>query len=111
MNVSDLKDGLLNYWVAKAQGMDVYMKEGYCFRNQDPLRHHSYHPSEDWEEGGEIIEREGISIRMNGDVWESSSLLDETGASYTPSGPTPLIAAMRFFVCCNFGQVVNDEAK
>lgn len=59
--------------------------------------------SSDWVVGGQIIEREGISIyRMTSD-WS---------AAYNPSGaaqdaPTPLIAAMRCFCCSKLGGVVD----
>lgn len=61
------------------------------------------HYSTDWLWGGQIIEREGISIyRMTSD-WS---------AAYIPSGaaqdgPTPLIAAMRCLVAAKLGDEVE----
>jgi hypothetical protein len=68
-----------------------------------------YHPSEVWDHGGPIIEREQIELWPPG----------EKGASYTewPAGdlashlfgigPTPLVAAMRAYVSSKFGREVQ----
>jgi hypothetical protein len=65
-----------------------------------PLR--DWSPSENWEHGGPIIEREKIEIGFMGDGhgWQAA-VNPLASADYTlkwVDGPTPLIAAMRAFV-------------
>ena len=73
--------------------------------------------SRKWEAGGPIIQREGISTRLNhkqAQLWEAYIWLptqhDQSEAdsnSYTAFGMTPLIAAMRCFCCSKLGDVVD----
>ena len=60
-----------------------------------------FSPSTLWQEGGPIIEREGIDIYQSG-VWVA-----EIGGNHTTEGPTPLIAAMRCFVASKLGDTVD----
>lgn len=69
-----------------------------------------WHPSTDWEQGGPLIEREGIALWPNGTApWDASVL----NGKYVESGPTPLIAAMRCFVASKLGDEVEipEELK
>jgi hypothetical protein len=63
-------------------------------------------PSTDWEQGGEIIEREhiGTNFRCRGE-WEAWD--DKTIPAPRLRGPTPLIAAMRCYVQSRLGDVVE----
>ena len=54
-----------------------------------------YHPSTDWEWGGEIIEREKIELFIRDEKWFAYSSLSKPEDFY---GETPLIAAMRCYV-------------
>ena len=57
-------------------------------------------PSEAWEQGGPIIEREGIEFRASG---TQASIVD--GRTYY--GPTHLIAAMRCYVASKMGNNID----
>ena len=73
--------------------------------------------SRDWEQGGQIIDREGISTRLNhkqAQLWEAyiwlptqHDLSETDSNSYTAFGMTPLIAAMRCFCCSKLGDTVE----
>lgn len=69
----------------------------------------AYLPHELWEQGGPIIEREGIEFRkiqkLGGSVeWAASSPY-----CFEPyiHGPTPLVAAMRCYVASKLGDEVE----
>jgi hypothetical protein len=60
--------------------------------------------STDWKEGGEIIEREGMSIvGVSDSVWDAHM----SNVNFFESGTTPLIAAMRCYVASNLGDDVE----
>ena len=73
--------------------------------------------SRDWEQGGQIIDREGISTRLNhkqAQLWEAYIWLptqhDQSEAdsnSCTAFGTTPLIAAMRCYVASKLGATIE----
>lgn len=60
-----------------------------------------FNPSINWNQGGPLIEREGIAIYQSG-VW-----IAEIGGNKTIEGPTPLIAAMRCYVATLVGDTVD----
>lgn len=69
-------------------------------------------PSNDWSQGGPIIERERIELRWPcaGTRREDVGLChaDMTREPYaTEVGPTPLLAAMRAFVASKLGEEVE----
>jgi hypothetical protein len=102
--------------VAKAEGVTgLIEKDGrMCHvREWDPEGHSwrdslsdwvmwvDYAPSQRWDHGGPIIEREGINIitRSNPEMGGNNWLASYGGRLHTrAAGPTPLIAAMRCFV-------------
>ncbi|CAA2107598.1 phage protein NinX family protein [Variovorax paradoxus] len=109
MEVSKLEGAMLDYWVARAEGMSP--------SQESQMR---YMPSTDWADGGKIIEREGIAV-TRGDAttvwfagWQASSDAGDenldgfrrVAAECWHSGSTPLIAAMRAFVDSKFGPKV-----
>jgi hypothetical protein len=108
MKVSELEGALLDYWVAKADGVDVHIDKTLhrCFipSPTDPQWDTDYLPSQRWEEGGEIIEREKLISSYFNDRWwfwnEKTPMI---------SGPSPLVAAMRAYVHSVYGQEVADE--
>lgn len=123
MKVSELTGAKLDYWVAKALGLDLdYMVNGVrtcrvpAFINcpaEDAENGDMFAPSTRWDHGGPIIERETIIIGRRGKsfgrVWVSG-IGDENGFCIpTDIGPTPLIAAMRAFVASKYGEEVPDE--
>ena len=82
----------------------------------------SYSPSADWDQGGPIIEREGINLSIDyqddalsndmvqigwkANLW-NNSVPGTPGFLQWSYGPTPLIAAMRCFCCSKLGDVVD----
>lgn len=109
MKVSRLEGALLNYWVAKAEGLNAAIYGYAC----DPTRSvgdqwnggpYIYGYATDWAQGGPIIEREEIEIvpRANGEQWAAGI------GRFVTGGDTVLIAAMRCFVASKFGEDVPD---
>jgi hypothetical protein len=75
--------------------------------------------SEQWAQGGPIIEREEIGLKRNapcsiGCQWEASPSITAKGAGGKWGyGPTPLIAAMRCYVASKLGDEIEipEELK
>lgn len=112
MKTSKLQGAALDWAVAKCEGFiddcNTWLHEATV---QEVADGH-FKPSTNWEQGGPIIEREGVSMRF--------SLRDARGAWYSVmgknlflspdfegSGPTPLIAAMRCYVASKLGDEVE----
>lgn len=101
--VSELKDALLDFWVARALG-------DYPITAFNPA--YQYWPySTEWKHAGPIIEREEI-------VWTWTNTLDEESMPARMAIPcgvwelrhkSPLVAAMRLFVFRKFGDEVDDS--
>ncbi len=108
MQVKQLKDDQLDYWVAKAAGIPTYWQQGQVFytpgQNLPPRR---WNPTRYWSQGGPIIEEQKIDLN-----WDTEGTL-EWSASIDPDilahGPTVLEAAMRAYVLAIFGPEVSDE--
>lgn len=112
MKVSELSGEALDYWVARAEGIEHpralrEMAPGFVMvpyeseDDQGPITHYrAFEPSSNWSDGGPIIDRHRISIVERGDRW----FADTRGASET--GGSPLEAAMRAFVAREFGDEV-----
>ena len=72
----------------------------------------AYQPSREWQHGGPIIEREGITLRVNANVSGHWVAFIDFGGSNRKiearqTGPTPLVAAMRCFVASKLGDSVK----
>lgn len=91
IKVSELTGVALDWAVAKCEGYRL-----------DLVPEGSYQPSTDWEQGGPIIEREGIAMGKSWDHWKAFS-----GETHLEEGPTPLIAAMRCYVASKLGDTVE----
>jgi hypothetical protein len=102
--VSELEGALLDAAVAKAAGQQEFL-EGCSL----------WAPSDDWSQGGPIIERERIDIvywgRKTNAPWRAGKEIaadsDIWTADLAMAGPTPLIAAMRAFCASKFGEEVE----
>ena len=124
IKVSEAKDQVLDYLVAKCEG------RGFVFGETDYTDGHTYqrgtaqatgpHYSTDWSQGGPIIEREELSVEplytAGGlDCWQAfghNLRYDDHGNYIQGSdnrqyGPTPLIAAMRCYVASKLGDDVE----
>ncbi len=75
-----------------------------------PLSDPWFHPSTDWSQGGPIIEREKIELKIpeapKFGPWMALKA-DASGDYLHHSGPTPLIAAMRCYVASKLGDEVE----
>jgi hypothetical protein len=107
MKASELSGVALNWAVAICEG---YKPKDFCphdkhFRDEEDVW---FSPSDDWAQGGAIIERENISITgTNFPWWEcDSGWYAHIGDLYS-YGPTPLIAAMRCFVASKLGKEIE----
>lgn len=120
MEVSRLEGALLDYWVAKAEGLDPVI-----VNDQDGIARctigyfEPYSPSVEWTLGGPIIQREQFTLLdpkfCESGLWEAFMGAFPDVAKYSivgmvaqGAGPTPLIAAMRAYVSSKFGDEVRD---
>jgi hypothetical protein len=119
MKTSELTGPALDWAVAKCYGYD----EGWLSRqltNPNPNTRAIPNFSTDWAQGGPIIERDEIELKVlanclntdghptfkPGDAWEANLWpADKDLIEYC--GPTPLIAAMRCFVASRLGDDVE----
>jgi len=136
MKTAELTGAQLDYWVAKAEGIEFVMRGDqpateHEFSPEGPANEYShedwkmwryYRPSLDWAQGGPIIERERINVLevaewsepgVPPDHWRWTASLDNDTGYYgftgnRQEGPTPLIAAMRAYVASKFGEEVAD---
>ena len=107
VKTSELSGAQLDWAVAQAEGEEVVFEDGeLClpssyFKDGDP-----YKPSEDWAQGGPIIERERIELVAVelGEEWIARDYWKEFAEQ---SGPTPLVAAMRCYVASKLGEEVE----
>jgi hypothetical protein len=109
MNVADLTGTQLDYWVAKAEGIEVkYSTAAEYWRIIGEPNEIQWVPHRDWSQAGPIIEREGIGFfrapspghEYGNEAWVASDAHD----TYTQRGETPLIAAMRAYIANKFGE-------
>jgi hypothetical protein len=129
MKVSELQGAALDWAVAKCEGYVVEFRYSHhrneswvvCDMNQDCRpsdncdegRWQMFVPSNVWQDGGPIIEREGINLRaLSGALWEAETW-SAGGDQYLLDGPTPLIAAMRCYVASKLGDEIElpEELK
>lgn len=106
VKVNELSGNALDWAVAKCEGIELIggrynrlLVDGHMSRGQEMMAH--YKPSTEWDQGGVIIEREGIALlkRPMG-YWVAS--LDRTC-----EGDAPLIASMRCYVASKLGDEVE----
>jgi hypothetical protein len=106
MKISELDGYLLDYYVAKASGIEAKVKNDICFTLIGG-QWWPFSPSTQWTFGGPIIERERIELYCETEhdgVWISHPYKGGP-ASF---GPTPLIAAMRAYCAPRLGEEVPD---
>ena len=102
MKTSALAGTALNWAVAICEG---YKPKDFCphdkhFRDEEDVW---FSPSDDWAQGGPIIERERIELIPNGEEWDAM----QADQHIPNEGPTPLIAAMRCYVAGKLGDDVE----
>lgn len=129
VNVMSLTGPALDWAVAMAQGrteIKIFSRtrpndRGWIevrFNPEPKAATARFDPSENWEQGGPIIEREGIEInvrnwspspgcRLPGKYEWSARLCFVRQTECKQFGPTPLIAAMRCFVASVLGNEIE----
>ncbi len=121
LKVSELSGVALDWAVAKCEGFAVvYEKDRNDFwvtrtnhaqQFLPPFGYLSevFHPSDNWSQGGEIIEREKITVCWQGATWDGSKFNIRVTDEYEfhQTGPTPLIAAMRCYVASKLGDKIT----
>lgn len=132
MKVSELTGAELDYWVAKAEGIEIVSSSGKPRAGLMVLDHGTlypvdlgpvestesdpapYSPSRRWEQAGLIIERERIRLMSDSLGWRAMTQLhvvqhERDAPCWSCDGPTPLIAAMRAYVASKFGAAIGQE--
>ena len=119
MKTSELIDEGLDRAVAMCEGEDsiascYYAEDGTpLYLDEAPLP--EWNPSETWEQGGPIIEREKIAVTPHHSLhWCAHYQFGQTPGNFKGSyGETPLIAAMRCYVASKLGDEVEvpEELK
>jgi len=123
--VAELEGALLDAAVAKAEGLSYVLEKHFiggelqCKVNTDnmlatdkPWRWDDFGPSEYWDQGGPIIEREQGAVypeRRANELVVWVSRMGKGDTRYQELGPTPLIAAMRAYVASRFGPEIEME--
>jgi len=117
MKTSELKGDALDFAVAVAEGWEDFDEDdsGFTWHREKGsawLTLATFRPSELWEQGGPIIEREGIEIKKGNPVYFPKG--NENGDHYEPlwiagkmHGTTQLMAAMRCHVASKLGEEVD----
>lgn len=101
MKTAELTGTTLDYWVAFSEGLTNPRITIYgCL--YDRAGTERFHPSENWEQGGPIIEARHINLTCL-EHWRAFSRGREA------HGQTPLLAAMRLVVLLFMGWEVPDE--
>lgn len=102
MKTAELTGALLDYWVARAEGLNVYM-DGELVEVEDKHENwRAYYPSTDWAQGGPLIEKYEISVDATFAMWAA-----DTGP-VSGEGDTPLVAICRAVVRSVYGDEVPE---
>ena len=106
IKVSETTKIQLDWLVAKCEGRDIRPGR---WRGKFSSNGGIWKPSENWSQGGPIIEREGIELLLSFEG-HTRAILNRFDLTVKPTeqhGPTPLIAAMRCFVASKLGNEVE----
>lgn len=105
IKTSELIGPKLNWAVAKCEGIKrPYIHDGFCKYGLDFCGNEVFLMySTDWACGGPIIEQECIAIK----AIATEPVHWRAGFYYQIKGPTPLIAAMRYYVASKLGDEVD----
>jgi hypothetical protein len=112
MKTSELTGAALDWAVAKCEGFSATGYEARRLKMRGASFEIPKHwkPTEDWAQGGPIIEREGMALNMEDThAWQAAMWWDDEDSKgdILMVGPTPLIAAMRCYVASKLGDEVE----
>ena len=111
IKTSELEKQALDWAVAKCEGIE------WCQGDLDAQEYGpGFKPSTSWQDGGPIIEREGLCVQPYCSLYEYKPILEWESFVMARCfenehprgiGPTPLVAAMRCFVASKLGDEVD----
>jgi len=108
MKIAYLEAGLLlDYWVAKAQGLDVDVQNGQVIAGAAP-NHYVFAPSMNWAQAGPIIEREQIDLVCDFGRWMAMHVRRK---DYSRPDVSPLVAAMRAYLMWEYGDELPSSTE
>jgi hypothetical protein len=97
IKVSEMTGAALDWSVAKCEGL----------LHDDGTVSDYWQPSELWEQGGPIIEREIAKIeRFSDSLWEATAFT-KNAQDFVQRGTTSLTAAMRCYVASKLGDTIE----
>lgn len=114
MKVTELSNTQLDYWVAKAEGIEVrYSDARQYWRIIGEPDEIQWLPHRDWSQAGPIMEREGIGFQRQAPAAASGEetqawLASDARGDIRQYGPNPLVAAMRVYVAGAFGEELEE---
>ena len=117
VKTNELTDAALDWVVAECEKVRTYVRPyehtmtGLCILDADLVDMETDDAQElrysrDWAQGGQIIDRERITIRQWTNMPSIHAYMPHDGAPWG-AGPTPLIAAMRCYVASKLGREVE----
>jgi len=108
MKTSELRGYLLDWAVGKCEGLSIESDwwdwDRLCFVDEFNV---DFEPTDNWMQGGAIIQREWINITNQDDVWTAEIADDVPDGYVTMQGETALIAAMRCYVAQRLGDEIE----
>jgi hypothetical protein len=105
MKTSELSGAALDWAVAKCEGKDVWIKDdGSIWEERGEVSYY-FRPSNRWNHGGPIIEREKIAVWSDVEGGWFASGNEGTNKDY--HAENPLIAAMRCYVDTRLGDEID----
>ena len=116
IETSKLEGAALDWAVAMAVGVDVFISDGLPSISVFSEQHgdffsEPYEPSNDWAQGGPLIALRSIGFSYIGGEWLATADETSMGCGSTESGPTHLIAAMRAIVAAELGDTVDTPEE
>ena len=113
MKTSELTGAALDWAVAKCEGLLAFGWEddmGLLKITFSTGETEYFIPTMKWDQGGPIIEREGIGLDQYADYpqWQAFTPAPEQQSGQAVcNGPTPLVAAMRCYVASKLGDDID----
>lgn len=111
VKVSESSGPVLDWMVAKCEDylkhirLDKFKQWEDLGRTQVRDADYTYwNPSEDWAQGGPIVEREEMTVGCGDDWW---AVVGDEPNALIQHGPTPLIAALRCYAVSKLGEEVE----
>ena len=107
MKIAYLEAGpLLDYWVAKASGLEVDEVRDKQVIVSDMFGRYVYAPSTDWAQAGPIIDREHIDLVHDFGRWMAKHGRRD---DYSRPDVSPLVAAMRAYLSWEYGDELPHQ--